>query len=100
MWGAESRVYHVCVEVESAAVGQEMLAARVSLILNRASGRRRWAGIARAIWTDDEALFLPISRHVARYTGQAELAQAIQVGPKARRAGDDETAAARLGRAV
>ena len=44
MWGAESRVYHVCVEVESAAVGQEMLAARVSLILNRASGRRRWAG--------------------------------------------------------
>ena len=43
-WGAESRVYHVCVEVESAAVGQEMLAARVSLILNTASGRRRWAG--------------------------------------------------------
>src|SRR5262249_26580489 len=30
-WGGESRDYHVCVDVEPAAVGQEMLAARISL---------------------------------------------------------------------
>lgn len=100
-WGTESRDYHLCVEVEPGAVGQEMLAARVSLILNTAQGPRTLGqGLVRAIWTGDEALSTRISRHVAHYTGQAELAQAIQDGLEARKAGDDSTAAARLGQAV
>jgi hypothetical protein len=100
-WGAESRDYHVCVDVEPGAVGAEMLAARISLIANTASGPRTLGqGLVRAIWTDDEALSTRINRHVAHYTGQAELAQAIQDGLEARKAGDDVTAAARLGRAV
>jgi von Willebrand factor type A C-terminal domain len=33
-----------------------------------------------------------MSRHVAHYTGQAELAQAIQDGLEARKAGDEDTA--------
>jgi hypothetical protein len=37
---------------------------------------------------------------VAHYTGQAELAEAIQEGLAARKAGDEATATARLGRAV
>ncbi|GAB7050905.1 hypothetical protein [Catenuloplanes indicus] len=37
---------------------------------------------------------------VAHYTGQAELAVAIQEGLRARDAGDEETATAKLGRAV
>jgi len=37
---------------------------------------------------------------VAHYTGQAELAVVIQEGLKAREAGDEETATAKLGRAV
>ena len=37
-WGAESRDYHVCVDAEPGTVGQEVLAAGVSLILNPASG--------------------------------------------------------------
>jgi hypothetical protein len=41
-----------------------------------------------------------MNRHVAHYTGQAELAQAIQDGLEARKAGDEDTATARLGRAV
>src|SRR5262249_53999293 len=57
-------------------------------------------GLVRAIWTGDEVLSTWISRHVAHYTGQAELAQAIQDGLEARKAGDDDTATARLGRAV
>ena len=100
-WGAESRDYHLCVDVEPGAVGQEMLAARVSLIRDTASGPQTLGqGLVRAIWTGDEVLSTRISRHVAHYTGQAELAQAIQDGLEARKAGDDDTAAARLGRAV
>jgi hypothetical protein len=37
---------------------------------------------------------------VAHYTGQAELAGAIQEGLEARRAGDEATATVKLGRAV
>jgi von Willebrand factor type A C-terminal domain len=91
----------VCVEVGPTAVGQEMLAARVSLIASTASGPQTLGqGIIRAIWTDDETLFLRISPDVARYTGQAELAQAIQEGMEARKLSDEDTAEARLGRAV
>ena len=78
-----------------------MLAARVSLILSTASGPQTLGqGFVWAIWTGDEALSTRINQHVARYTGQAELAQAVQDGLEARKAGDDDTAAARLGRAV
>ena len=37
---------------------------------------------------------------MAHYTGQAKLAEAIQDGLEARKAGDDDIAAAQLGRAV
>jgi len=99
--GTESRDYHLCVDVEPGAVGQEMLAARVSLIIDTGSGPHTLGqGLVRAIWTEDEARSTRINRHVAHYTGQAELARAIQDGLEARKAGDDDTAAARLGRAV
>ena len=78
-----------------------MLAARVSLILATASGPLTLGqGLVKAIWTDEEALSTRINRHVAHYTGQAELAQAIQDGLDARKAGDDHSAAVKLGRAV
>jgi von Willebrand factor type A C-terminal domain/von Willebrand factor type A domain len=100
-WGNESRDYHLCVDVEAAGVGQEMLAARISLIHDAPSGQQTLGqGLVRAIWTNDEALSTRINRHIAHYTGQAELAQAIQDGLEARKAGDDDTAAAKLGRAV
>ena len=57
-------------------------------------------GLVRAIWTDDEALSTKINPRVAHYTGQAELADAIQEGLEARKQGDEETATAKLGRAV
>jgi hypothetical protein len=97
-WGpGESRDYHVSVEVNPAGVGQEMLAARVSLVSGSdALGQ----GLVRAVWTDDEALSTKINPRVAHYTGQAELAAAIQDGLEARKQGDEETATAKLGRAV
>ncbi|WP_037906896.1 vWA domain-containing protein [Actinacidiphila yeochonensis] len=101
-WGDESRDYHVCVRVPPAAVGQEMLAARVSLVLPRPDGtvETLGQGLVRAVWTDDMAASTRISPQVAHYTGQAELAQAIQQGLEARRAGDQDGATAKLGRAV
>jgi hypothetical protein len=97
-WGpGESRDYHICVDVSPAAVGDEMLAARVTLM---AGSEALGQGLVRAVWTNDEALSTRINSHVAHYTGQAELAQAIQEGLEARKAGDEETATAKLGRAV
>ena len=78
-----------------------MLAARVSLVAQSPSGADVLGqGLVRAIWTDDEALSTKINPRVAHYTGQAELASAIQDGLEARKQGDEETATAKLGRAV
>ena len=97
----ESRDYHVGVEVTAAGMGQEMLAGRVSLVASSAAGQQVLGqGLIRATWTDDEALSTRISAGVAHYTGQAELADAIQDGLEAAKRGDEETATARLGRAV
>ncbi|MFE0386218.1 VWA domain-containing protein [Streptomyces bungoensis] len=114
-WGDESRDYHLCVEVPPAGLGQEMLAARVSLVVPQAGGTSRASeaergggsvrnlgaqGLVRAVWTDDMAASTAISPQVAHYTGQAELAQVIQKGLDLRKAGDFDGATAKLGRAV
>lgn len=102
-WGAESRDYHVCVEVPPGEVGKEVRAAWVKLVVPGAPGEEAQVlatGNVLAQWTDDEALSTKINPRVADYTGQAELAQAIQEGLEARGKGDVDTATARLGRAV
>ncbi|CAL9439726.1 hypothetical protein SUDANB60_02201 [Streptomyces sp. enrichment culture] len=114
-WGDESRDYHLCVEVPPAAVGQEMLAARVSLVIPHAGGTSRPSaagsggggvqnlgaqGLVRAVWTDDLAASTSINPQVAHYTGQAELAEVIQEGLDLRKVGDMDGATAKLGRAV
>jgi hypothetical protein len=96
-WGTESRDYHVSVEVHAGTVGEEMLAARVSLV---AADTVLTQSLVLANWTDDAALSTKINPRVAHYTGQAELADAIQAGLAARDEGDEETATAKLGRAV
>ncbi|MFE0133531.1 VWA domain-containing protein [Streptomyces sp. NPDC059037] len=101
-WGDESRDYHICVEVPNAELGQEMLAARVSLIVPQPDGSVQTLsqGLVRAVWTDDMAASTSINPQVAHYTGQAELAQVIQQGLDARKSGDVDGATAKLGRAV
>ena len=101
-WGDESRDYHICVRVPAAEVGQEMLAARLSLVLPQPDGTTQvlGQGLVRAVWTDDMAASTRINPQVAHYTGQAELAQVIQQGLEARKAGDMDGATAKLGRAV
>ncbi|MGA5822413.1 vWA domain-containing protein [Kitasatospora sp. NPDC094028] len=103
-WGDESRDYHVCVEVPAASIGNEMLAARISLVLPPQVGGGTpevlSQGLVKAVWTDDLAASTRISPQVAHYTGQAVLASSIQEGLEAHRAGDVDTATAKLGAAV
>ncbi len=94
----ESREYHVRIKVTPAGVGDEMLAGRISLVL--ADGNVATQALVRAVWTDDMEKSTRINRHVAHATGQAELADAIQEGLNAAKAGDERTATVKLGRAV
>jgi hypothetical protein len=96
-WGDETRDYHVAVRVGSKPVGAEQLAARVQLVVG---GEVVSSGLVKAKWSDDEALTTRINPEVAHYTGQADLAEAIQEGLAARAAGDDATATVKLGKAV
>ncbi|MCN9239404.1 VWA domain-containing protein [Streptomyces sp. RY43-2] len=103
-WGDESRDYHVCVQVPPAGIGQEMLAARVSLVIPQGGDGGAHSlgapGLVRAVWTDDMSASTSLNPQVAHYTGQAELAQVIQQGLDLRKAGDFDGATAKLGRAV
>jgi hypothetical protein len=97
-WGDESRDFHVAVRLPaSRGLGQEQLAARVQLVIG---DEVQAQGLVKAKWTDDSALSAKINPEVAHYTGQTELAQAIQDGLAAKAAGDDRTATAKLGRAA
>jgi hypothetical protein len=96
-WGAEARDYHVCINVPSRDAGEEMLAGRVSLV---EGDQILGQALVKAIWTQDQQLSTRISREVAHYTGQAELAECIQEGLEARKRGDFGTATFKLGRAV
>lgn len=96
-WGAESRDYHLRVDVEPNPVGEEVLAARVSVV----HGADVLAqSLVRAVWTEDLASSTKLNRQVAHYTNETELAEAIQAGLTARAAGDAERATDRLGHAV
>ena len=71
--------------------------ARVQLMVG---GADRVPGAGAGLWSDDSALTTRINPAVAHYTGQAELAVAIQDGLAAKAAGDDVTATLKLGRAA
>jgi len=96
-WANEARDYHLRVRLAPAPTDDEMLAARVTLLVDgEAVGKRQVV----ATWTDDVELSTRISPKIAHYTGQAELVEAVQGGLAARAAGDDDTARMRFGRAV
>ena len=96
-WADESRDYHVSVRLSPKGIGQEQLAARVQIAVG---GEVAAQGLVKAKWSDDDGLTTRINPEVAHYTGQTELAQAIQDGLAAKAAGDDAGATTKLGRAV
>jgi hypothetical protein len=97
-WGDEERDFHVAVRLPaSRGVGQEQLAARVQVAVRDAVEAQ---ALVKAMWSDDSELTARINPEVAHYTGQTELADAIQQGLAAKAAGDDAEATAKLGRAA
>jgi hypothetical protein len=96
-WGNETREYHLCVEVPARAIGEEMLASRVSVMVGN---RTASTALVKASWTDDRQLSTHIHRRVAHFTGQAQLAEAIDGGLAARKRGDEKLATERFGCAV
>ncbi len=96
-WGDESRDYHVAVRVAAKPIGAEQLAGRVQLEVGGAVVAQ---GLVKALWSSDAALTTRINPAVAHYTGQAELAAAIQEGLAAKAVGDEATATFKLGRAA
>lgn len=100
-WGNETRDFHIAVRVKPGSVGQKMLAGRASLVITQ-DGAETVVIEAKilAIWSSDEAQSAIINPEVAHYTGQGELAQAIQEGLAARQAGNEEEATVKLGKAA
>lgn len=96
-WADEERDYHVSIRLAAKNVGQEQLAARVQLAVGT---ELLTQGLVKAKWSADTNLTAQINPEVAHYTGQVELAQAIQEGLAARAAGQLDDATTKLGRAV
>lgn len=96
-WADESRDYHVAVRLPARTLGQEQLAARVSIALGPDPVAQ---ALVKAKWSNDDTLTTRIDPAVAAYTGQAELAKVIQDGIAAKAAGQDDVATSKLGRAV
>ncbi len=104
---AESRDYHVTVRVPAGEVGDELLACRPSVVLTQLDGAsssdqevKEPAARIFASWTREDALSSRLDPTVAHYTGQDQLATAIQRGMDARERGDTAGATQLLGRAV
>lgn len=96
-WSDGSRDYHIAVRVPVAPVGNERLAARAEVVIGDQVVAK---GLVRAVWSGDVDLTTRIDPAVAHYTGQANLADAIQRGLAAKAAGDDRTATVLLGQAA
>jgi hypothetical protein len=96
-WAQETRDYHLAIRIPPAAEGEEVLAARVVALVD---GEERARSLIRVVWTGDRALSTRVNHDVAHYTGQQELANAIQLGLDALNDGDEKTAVVHLGRAV
>jgi len=100
-WSAETRDYHIAIQVQPGAEGDEMLACRPTVIVMANGVEVKTVGQPVVVaWTSDEALSTRINGQVAHYTGQAELATAIKDGLEAKSRGDVDVATKLLGKAV
>jgi len=96
-WGLEARGYQLRVALSPGEVGEQLLAARISLVVDGAVVDR---SLVRATWTDDLELSTRVSPLVGHYTGLTQMSIAIQNGLRARREGDDVAAQDELGHAA
>ena len=103
IWGKERRDYHVCVTVPAGRPDEEILAARVSLVLPAPGDAPDMVlanGVVLAEWTDDEQPSTGLHPWVEHYSEQERLADSIRIGLGAYQQGDLDAASKELGRAV
>lgn len=100
-WGSEARDYQLAFELPVGNIGDEVLACRAAVVYQDSSGEVKVPCSPIAVrWSEDDALTTRISREVAHYTGQKELADSIQEGLDAKANGDDDKATRLLGHAA
>jgi hypothetical protein len=100
-WAAETRDYQLAFELPTGLLDDEMLACRASVVFQGPAGETKVNCDPIAVrWSSDDVLTTRISKEVAHYTGQSELAESIQEGLDAKANGDEERATRLLGRAA
>jgi hypothetical protein len=100
-WASETRDYQLVFELPAGDIGDEILACRPSVEFDGPTGATKIACDPVAVkWSADDTLTTRISKEVAHYNGQGELASSIQQGLEARAQGDEDKATRLLGRAA
>ena len=100
-WGNEARDFQVAFELPAGVVNDEVLACRASVVYVDAGVEAKVACDPIAVkWSADDMLTTRISKEVAHYTGQKELADSIQEGLEAKARGEEDRATRLLGRAA
>ncbi|AUS80604.1 VWA domain-containing protein [Actinoalloteichus sp. AHMU CJ021] len=99
-WGAESRTYHLCVEIPPLRVGEEVLVARLTVVQEDGGPPLGAPVLVTVTGSADVDRVARVDPVLAHYTGQTDLAEAVRTGLDARRRGDTELATAMLQRAV
>ncbi|PRC90833.1 VWA domain-containing protein [Solimicrobium silvestre] len=100
-WATEARDYQLAFELPVGNIGDEVLACRAAVVFQDSNGEVKIPCEPIAVrWSEDDALTTRISREVAHYTGQKELADSIQEGLDAKAKGDDDRATRLLGHAA
>jgi hypothetical protein len=92
-WGGESRDYHLRLRVPARAVGDEMLAARLSIVQHGKALAQRSLPIT---WTDDPAMSTKVVEPLEHYVAQEEGLIAVRDALTALDAGDEAHAGERL----
>jgi hypothetical protein len=96
-WSDETREYQVCITFPARDVDEEMLAARINLVVDDESVSE---AKVRAVWTEDERLSTRRERKVVEHELRAEYADMATEAREARAAGDLDTETAKLTRAA
>jgi hypothetical protein len=96
-WGAETRDFHLTMSLPAGEPGDEMLAAKVNLVVDGLIAARLQV---TAVWCDDERQPTAMHPAVAHYETQAQLMASIARGLEAQDVGDVATATRELGRAA
>jgi hypothetical protein len=93
-WAAnESRHYYLRLAIPRRAGGEEMLAAKIMVLID---GREQARSLVKAIWTVNAALSGHVERAVDNYRTQVEPSSALADPRETNGAGDDATVTVRL----